>query len=81
MAKQSSAVVAEKGWLVDLYYAYQAGRAGPESQYVHYAAAKYDRRQPAAGRPRLAVERAPALAEGPPSSKVVSRFSTSQCWA
>ncbi|MCK9908004.1 sodium:proton exchanger [Microbacteriaceae bacterium K1510] len=26
-------------YAVDLYYAYQAGRAGPESQYVHYAAA------------------------------------------
>lgn len=26
-------------YAVDLYYAYQAGRAGPESPYVHYAAA------------------------------------------
>lgn len=26
-------------YAVDLYYAYQAGKAGPESQYVHYAAA------------------------------------------
>ena len=26
-------------YAVDLYYAYQAGRAGPESSYVHYAAA------------------------------------------
>jgi cation:H+ antiporter len=26
-------------YAIDLYYAYQAGRAGPESQYVHYAAA------------------------------------------
>lgn len=26
-------------YAVDLYYAYQAGRAGPDSQYVHYAAA------------------------------------------
>lgn len=26
-------------YAVDLYYAFQAGRAGPESQYVHYAAA------------------------------------------
>jgi cation:H+ antiporter len=26
-------------YAVDLYYAFQAGKAGPESQYVHYAAA------------------------------------------
>ena len=26
-------------YAVDFYYAYQAGRAGPDSQYVHYAAA------------------------------------------
>ncbi|WP_092681180.1 sodium:proton exchanger [Rhodopseudomonas pseudopalustris] len=26
-------------YAVDLYYAYQAGKAGPDSQYVHYAAA------------------------------------------
>ena len=26
-------------YAVDFYYAYQAGRAGPQSQYVHYAAA------------------------------------------
>lgn len=26
-------------YAVDLYYAYQAGRAGPDSQYIHYAAA------------------------------------------
>lgn len=26
-------------YAVDLYYAYQAGRAGPDSSYVHYAAA------------------------------------------
>lgn len=26
------------GYALDLYYAYRAGRAGPESQYVHFAA-------------------------------------------